>query len=66
MKHLILGSGRLSSIKHPVVSRLKGKGMCGGSNAGHGAYVKKDFSESRSSEGAGLIKKKLTPLKFKM
>lgn len=65
MKHLILGRGRFSNMKHSVVSRLKGSGS---GNAGHGGYVKKDIisDEGKGSEGAGIIKKKLKPLKFKM
>jgi hypothetical protein len=67
MKHLILGRGRFANMQHKVVSRVKGGMCCGGSNAGHGGYVKKDFSdESKGSEGAGIVKKKLKPLKFKM
>ena len=67
MKHLILGRGRFANMQHKAVSMSRGKGMCGGSNAGHGGYVKKDFTdEGKGSEGAGIVKKKLKPLKFKM
>jgi len=63
MKCLVLGSGRFANMKHSVVSRLRGskKSLSGSGNAGHGAYVKKDLEL-----GAGLVKKKLIPLKFKM
>ena len=66
MRNLILANSRFKNLQNPVVSRLLGSG-----NAGHGGYVKKDFSdEGKGSEGAGMnmagVKKKLKPLKFKM
>ena len=76
MKQLILGRGRFANMQHKVVSIGRGSrrggpeprpmATVGGTNAGHGGYVKKDFS----NEGAGMnmagVKKKLKPLKFKM
>jgi hypothetical protein len=64
MKKLILGRGRFANIKHKIVTGLKP--ISGAGNAGHGGYVKKDFSlEDEGKSGMG-IKKKLKPLKFKM
>ena len=67
MKHLILGRGRFSNISNIAVKYSKPKLLNGGSNAGHGGYVKKDFAlEDEGKSGTGVIKKKLKPLKFKM
>lgn len=61
MKSLILGCGRLKNIQHKLAKKS------GLGNAGRGARVKKDLV---IMEGSGAesrtIKKKLTPLKFKM
>ena len=65
MKKLILGTGRFKNMQHSAVSKLKNK--TGAGNAGHGGYVKKDFTdEGKGEEGAGMLKRKLRPLKFKM
>ena len=44
MKHLILGRGRFSNISNIAVKYSKPKLLNGGSNSGHGGYVKKDFA----------------------
>lgn len=64
MKHLILGRGRFSNIRHSTVKHIgKSNKIVGSGNAGHGGYVKKN---EESKEGKGVITKKLRPLKFKM
>ena len=66
MKQLILGKGRFSGISNVAVKYSKPKILSGSGNAGHGGYVKKDFTmEDEGKNGTG-IKKKLKPLKFKM
>lgn len=66
MKCLVLGRGRFANISNRAVSLSRPNKLVGGSNAGHGAYVKKDLEEGKGTEGTGIIKKKLKPLKFKM
>lgn len=63
MKHLILGTGRFKNMGSRVVSisRPKMVSKMGAGNAGFGAYAKKDYDV-----GAGLVKRKLKPLSFKM
>ena len=66
MKHLILGRGRFANMGHKVVAMSRSK-TGGGATSGHGGYVKKDFNdEGKGTEGTGIVKKKLKPLKFKM
>lgn len=64
MKHLILGTGRFKNMGSRVVSMSKPKmvSKMGAGNAGFGGYTKKDIVDV----GAGLVKRKLKPLSFKM
>jgi hypothetical protein len=70
MKCLVLGSGRFANMGHKVVSMSRpAASIVGSGNAGYGGYVKKDLSisdEGKGSEGSGVVKRKLKPLKFKM
>ena len=64
MKCMVLGTGRFKNMGHRVVSMSSPKmvSKMGAGNAGYGAYAKKDIVDV----GAGLIKRKLKPLSFKM